>query len=84
MTQSVRLFHDGQPPIVQMSGRHFPGVVIQGDTLSTWYSTLKTLADNYDEGAQEELLGQVGAYLNSYVAVRQSQGHPLPFTWPLD
>ena len=41
----VELFSDaGNNAIVRMPGRAFPGIVVQGDTLSTWRQRLADIA----------------------------------------
>jgi hypothetical protein len=72
--------------VVKPPGRHFPGVVIQGDSLSVLYSealeVLKALRDSADDEAYyaaPELAEKLEAHINHYSQVLQEHGIKLPF-----
>ncbi len=60
MTQNVELF--GPPKnfaVVQMVGRNFPGVVVQGDTLHSLVKQLLEMQNLLKIGDLEELAGEI-------------------------
>ena len=74
-------------PVVQMAGRSYPGVVIQGDSLRNLCAIIEKLCESlettgpesaYDhaEWAREILVG----YLLVYQDVLKENGIPLPYT----
>ena len=76
-------------PVVQMSNRKYPGVVIQGDTLFSFAELARrartSLAtDRLDEAADlmEQLEDDLIDYLSFYESVLASQGIELPYFKP--
>jgi hypothetical protein len=71
--------------VVQLPGRRFPGVVVQGDSLSVFCEGAKrvamlaagTAAD--DEAAY--LCEELNSVLRSYIRVLESRSIELPFTY---
>ncbi|HKD35261.1 MAG TPA: hypothetical protein VKB78_00630 [Pirellulales bacterium] len=60
--------------VVRMPGRHFPGVVVQGDTLSNIAANVKD--------SPEEALAVLHSLLAHYINVLDHEGLPLPFSRP--
>jgi hypothetical protein len=74
--------------IVQLPGRRFPGVVVQGDSLSILCEQASRVARLAVTGTPahaeaEQLLGALNAVLLSYVDVLDARSIPLPFKYPL-
>lgn len=76
-------------PVVQVEGRSFPGVLIQGDSLFSLYTAaekLLSLADtngkNYDYDAAEFLRDSLKGYLSVYEEVLAKKGMALPYVKP--
>jgi len=72
--------------VIKPPGRNYPGVVIQGDSLSVLYSealeVLKALQDSGDEEpyyAALELAEKLETHLDHYSQVLQEHGIELPF-----
>jgi hypothetical protein len=59
--------------IARAMGRRFPGVLIQGDTLSI------LLADLEKEAPQSEACAQVRQWLENYESFMKSRGLALPY-----
>lgn len=62
-------------PVVQVEGRRFPGVVIQGDRLASWTRILTSGRPSDLELLRDELVQT----LAHYEAVLNSHNHPLPY-----
>ncbi|MFE0421485.1 DUF6959 family protein [Streptomyces sp. NPDC058953] len=86
-TVEAELFTDGgNDAVVRLPGRRFPGVLIQGDTLSTLQSDVAELVELCAAGdlteAQEAaalLLDELGAKLQRYADALEAHGIPRPF-----
>jgi hypothetical protein len=72
--------------VVQLPGRRFPGVVMQGDTLSDYVTTLSEVLGSLDETEQEEayfevlrLKEQLENALDHYEQVCSNNGIELPY-----
>ncbi|MCI0702168.1 MAG: hypothetical protein L0241_13880 [Planctomycetia bacterium] len=75
--------------ILRFPGRQFPGVLIQGDTLSTLFALSRRIlhhtAENDTEEAQayaEELAQTLAMLLKHYEHVLEQQKMPLPYVSP--
>jgi hypothetical protein len=73
--------------VVRVPGRRFPGVVIQGDSLSILFDLAMYLSERLPESSDEELRGaaddlaeQLFAHVKNYEAVLQARGVSLPYT----
>jgi uncharacterized protein DUF6959 len=73
--------------VVRVPGRRFPGVVIQGDSLSILFDLAMYLSERLPETSDEELRGaaddlaeKLFAHVQSYEAVLQARGVSLPYT----
>ncbi|MEU6703838.1 DUF6959 family protein [Streptomyces wuyuanensis] len=83
----AELFTDGgNNAVVRLPGRRFPGVLIQGDTLSTLRSDVAEVVealDLGDEAAARETVGllleDLDALLARYSAALDAHGIPLPY-----
>jgi hypothetical protein len=80
-------------PVLRISGRNFPGVLIQGDTLSNLLSLARTIreevrgvVDGDSELADlaEELADRLSEFLREYERVLKARGMPLPYASPFD
>lgn len=69
--------------IVQLPGRKFPGVVIQGDSLFVLYSLADELKDSLTDPKSmelaEELLGLLRVRLLQYESVLRLNNRDLPY-----
>ncbi len=72
--------------VVRMPTRHFPGLVIQGDSLHILYdladSIVQLAAPHDDEdlsGEAEELRDLLARYVSSYESVLKEYGIKLPY-----
>jgi|JI10StandDraft_1071094.scaffolds.fasta_scaffold601870_2 hypothetical protein len=76
-------------PVVQMSGRAFPGVVIQGDSLCSLYIKADKIFQNMlVDGATnlddiEFIRDSLRSYLSIYESTLQDRGIDLPYIKPL-
>ena len=83
----AELFTDGgNAAVVRLPGRRFPGVVIQGDSLSVIRGDIAELRDacgRSEVGEAKELaellLGDFDNLLTRYTAALSSHGNPRPF-----
>ena len=68
--------------VVHLPGRHFPGVVIQGDSLNNLIGVLESAIAETDPQEREdclaEVLGQLRAARSRYEDVLQEVGLTLP------
>jgi hypothetical protein len=73
--------------IVQLPGRRFPGVVVQGDSLSILCeqasNVARLAAGSPAHEEAEQLFAALNAVLLSYVEVLDARSIPLPFKYPL-
>lgn len=76
-------------PVVQVEGRSYPGVVIQGDSLFSLYraaekllSSINADGETYDYDAAEFLHDSLKEYLSVYEEVLGKKGMELPFVKP--
>jgi hypothetical protein len=84
---TAELFTDGgNDAVVRMPGRKFPGVLIQGDSLSILRADLAEAVESVDQGdiagARETvglLLKDLDALLARYTAALDSHGIPRPY-----
>jgi hypothetical protein len=63
--------------------RKFPGVVVQGDTLSTLVATLRRAVNLLEAGATEDGLAEVGDVLEALADAQREyeaalEGHSIP------
>ncbi len=72
--------------VVRMPTRHFPGIVIQGDSLHILYDLAEAIvrlaAPHDDEdlsGETEELRDLLARYVSSYETVLKEHGIELPY-----
>ena len=92
MDSSVKMLNNIiNAPIVYLSGRKFPAIAIQGDSLSNLFnqslSLLKSLDGKIDPEAFLELLEhteQLESYLSVYEAVLAEKEIELPYADGLD
>ncbi|MFF8275078.1 DUF6959 family protein [Streptomyces lateritius] len=83
----AELFTDGgNDAVVRLPGRNFPGVLIQGDTLSTLRSDMAELVELCAAGDLVEarhvaslLQADLGAKLKRYTDVLEAHGIARPF-----
>lgn len=72
--------------VVRAPGRRFPGLVVQGDTLSNLAGLARRVSDHaagLDEdaaGDAAELADHLEGLLDYYTSVLDQHGHPLPFS----
>ena len=73
--------------IVRAPGRRFPGVVVQGDTLSSLHGLALSIAERIEKREDEDLAfdamdlaDRLGGLLAHYVTVLDAHDHPFPFT----
>ena len=71
-------------PLLRMPGRRFPGVVVQGDTLSTLVSDAKEIvaelrAGNVPVDNPQHLADRLAAVLDHYARTPASAGIELPY-----
>ena len=78
-------------PILRMPGRKFPGVLIQGDTLSSLFAVARMIhAQAGEQGRSEladlagEMVDELAALLQEYERVLKARNHPLPYVSPFD
>ena len=89
MKKSVTLIENFvNAPIVQMSGRAFPGVVIQGDSLHSLYMRADKIFQNMnnnivDLDEMEFIRDSLKSYLTIYELTLQERGMDLPYTEPI-
>jgi hypothetical protein len=72
--------------VVRVPGRRFPGVVIQGDSLSILFDLSMDLVDGFSKtadseltSAAEELAEKLFAHVKSYESVLEARGVALPY-----
>ncbi|MGW6981869.1 DUF6959 family protein [Streptomyces sp. NPDC054932] len=83
----AELFTDGgNDAVVRLPGRNFPGVLIQGDTLSILQTDVAELVELCAAGDLEEarhvaglLHADLGEKLQRYAEALKAHGIPLPF-----
>jgi hypothetical protein len=83
---------DSNLGIVRLPGRHYPGCVVQGDSLWILWSAARRIAEGVRSGmtGDDEFLGAVEELYNSllsrllhYQGVLQREGLDLPFARPV-
>ncbi|MGW1888365.1 DUF6959 family protein [Streptomyces sp. NPDC001970] len=83
----AELFTDGgNNAVVRLPGRRFPGVLIQGDSLSILRSDVAEVVEAFDRGDVAEaretaglLLADLDALLAGYSAALKAHEIPLPY-----
>lgn len=75
---------DGNVAVVRLPQRRFPGLLMQGDSLSTLAGDAQTLATSLRAGADpldlaDDLTQQLGDVLAFYAASLAAHGIPLPY-----
>ena len=83
----AELFTDGgNNAVVRLPGRRFPGVLVQGDTLSQLRADLaevqKALSDGDTNEARDSLafaLRDLDGWLERYIRALEEHGMPVPF-----
>lgn len=86
-TEKIEVYsHECNSCIVRMPERNFPGVVIQGDSLSVlFHGALELLKDLEGKVDEETFLGaltlaeSLEGHLDNYIATLQAHGRELPF-----
>jgi hypothetical protein len=80
------LTEGGNDAVVRLPGRRFPGIVVQGDSLSVLRADVAELVELCKAGALEEskeaavlLLGDVDALLERYAEALRLHGMRPPF-----
>jgi hypothetical protein len=88
--QAEILSHIPNSGIVQLPGRRFPGVVIQGDTLSNLLDSARYLLAQFREMRDEEryyevfmLVEQLQMQLQHYEQALAQRGSQLPYSIPI-
>lgn len=89
-TEEIEIYSDASnSAIMRHPGRAFPGVLIQGDSLSSYVSLLNSALSELESGDREEGLELVQevqeileGHLTNYAETLKSQGVELPFRWP--
>ncbi len=87
-TKSIEVFSEASNrAVVRMPGRRFPGVVIQGDSLSLLVSAARLVREGVPQGGalQEtanELFDLLSGYLAHYESVLAENGIELPYSRP--
>ncbi len=76
--------------VAKASSREFPGVLVQGDSLSTLLGLARSILEHTRSGANEELEGEAGelvslleAHVTHYERVLADHGIQLPYSGPL-
>ena len=76
--------------VIRVPGRRFPGIVIQGDSMSIMWALVQEIArlscecDNEElTDTIDELMGLVTGYLSVYERTLEDHNHPLPYETPL-
>src|SRR5438876_12318616 len=76
-------------PVLRMPGRRFPGILIQGDTLSSLYALSRMVyrgAGRHDDAELADLAGQMmdelAEILQEYEQVLNSHNQTLPYVSP--
>ena len=88
--EEIEIFSDqSNSAILRHPGRAFPGVLIQGDSLSSYVSLLNEAVAELKTGDRAEgidLVEEVQEILESHLAhyanTLNEEGVDLPFTWP--
>ena len=69
--------------VIQLPGRHYPGVVFQGDSLNTLITSFERALAEHDpsekNGLLQEVLEQLRAVRSGYEATLQQEGIRLPY-----
>lgn len=80
------LDHTTNAAVVQLPGRRFPGIVIQGDTLNTLVRAAATVSHLADRHGSRDLRDEAAALRDDlrqfqahYEAILASRGIPLPY-----
>ncbi len=83
LSQSVNL------PVIRMPGRKYPGVLIQGDTLSSLYTLSQMICRRTEHSEDteltelsEELASELARILTEYERVLKCKGYNLPYVSP--
>ena len=81
MENCAELLTDAQNfAIIQLPGRKFPGVVVQGDTLSELVRVLESVKDGAQgDDRTQEVLETLSEALQWYKSVCRNKGINLPF-----
>lgn len=59
-TIEVELLSDAvNAPVIKMPGRRYPGVLVQGDSLSILYDTVEEVEEAFSSGNADELRGLI-------------------------
>src|SRR5437763_493777 len=76
-------------PVLRMPGRTFPGILIQGDTLSSLYALACEVhrgAERHDDTELADLTGkmmdELGESLQEYERILDYHNRPLPYVSP--
>jgi uncharacterized protein DUF6959 len=88
--QTVEILSDMvNMPVLRMPGRKFPGIVIQGDTLSSLFALSNMIRSRAEQGDDaemidlaEELKNELAHFLQQYEQVMKSHNMVLPYVSP--
>lgn len=86
-TEPVEIYSDPPGAIMRHPGRRFPGVLVQGDTLHTWCSSLDLICAEVRGRVHEDTFAELNdlrnrlwSALNHYKEVLDQHGLPVPFS----
>jgi hypothetical protein len=76
----------GNDAVVRLPGRRFPGIVVQGNTLSSLFSSVRMISERAKHCGDEELLDEAAMLLERFAAMVEryetaltSHGIELPY-----
>lgn len=76
-------------PVLRMPGRRFPGVLVQGDTLSSLLALSRMAQERAQESGDAELVdltaemsSELSEFLREYERVLKARDLPLPYVSP--
>ncbi len=88
--KTLEVYHEESNfAVIKATGRKFPGVLIQGDSLAGLVGATKTAIELFDSDREEALDELKGLYeelnwrLEAYQKVLEENDTPLPFNRPL-
>lgn len=77
--------------VIKLPHRQYPGVLIQGDTLWSIYSSVSSVKDLYEDGNLEDakdeidyLMNQLAGYLRVYESALAAHGIDRPYNGSID
>lgn len=89
-TEHIEVFSEAiNKPVLRMPGRKFPGILLQGDTVSSLYSLARMLAANAEKHADPEMTDlaqqmkdELSEILSEYEHVLKANNLSLPYVTP--